>query len=423
MAHSPSRTTARASRPASSRAPAVDGLSDLITAAVDAFTADLDALVDEMASAAITTAPALAQHAALEDSVRASVRAMTLRWVDAERHRPGEPVPVDVPPAAIDVARDLVRHGVDISHLLTGYRAAQNVGCRRWLHAAAQASPPEMVIAVADFGLTSIYAWVDGALDLITSQIARERDELVGGMLSRRLETATLIIEGAPISEEVARSRLGYALSGWHTAVVLSSSSADHEQGLLEATGRSLALRAGLRPPLILSASATTTWVWLGSDRPLEPDMLRGAMDEAAPGVHGSAGSSRTKMTGFRLSHREAVATRRIAERSGTGEQFTAYNDVRFAVLASQDDEAAEQFVADTLGQLAGADIVLREALRIFLQEDANTARTAVRLFTHRNTVLNRIERAERLLPRPLAGRRLHVALALELQRWSSRRD
>jgi hypothetical protein len=73
-------------------------LSELITATVERFVADLDGLVDEMA--------------ALEESVRASVRAMTLRWVDAARSRPGQPVPVDVPSAAIDVARDLIRHGV-----------------------------------------------------------------------------------------------------------------------------------------------------------------------------------------------------------------------------------------------------------------------------------------------------------------------
>jgi hypothetical protein len=415
-------STTRVSR-MESRAASADDLPDLIAAAVDVFTADLDALVDEMADAAIAAAPALAQHAALDDSVRASVRAMTLRWTEAEKHRPGEPVPLDVPPAAIDVARDLIRHGVDISHLLTGYRAAQNIGCRRWLLAAEQAAPPDVVVAVTDFGLTSIYAWVDGALESISAQIERERDELVGGMLSRRLETVTLIVDGAPISEEVARARLGYELSGWHTALVLWSASAEHEQGLLEATGRSLALRAGLRPPLILSASATTTWVWLGSDSPLDSEVLRTAMGQAPPGVNGSAGSSRVNLAGFRLSHREAAAARRIAERGRTGERFTVYDDVRFAVLSSQDVEAADQFVADTLGELADADVALRETLRIYLQEDANTARTAARLFTHRNTVLNRLDRAERLLPRPLAGRRLHVALALELHRWSALRE
>lgn len=109
-----------------------------------------------------------------------------------------------------------------------------------------------------------------------------------------------------------------------------------------------------------------------------------------------------------------------MADRNPGRERFTAYDDVRLAVLASGDEEAAAQFVSDTLGRLADADADLRETLRVYLQEDANTARAATRLFTHRNTVLNRLERAERLLPQPLSGRHLNVGLALELVHWST---
>ncbi|MGM3277947.1 helix-turn-helix domain-containing protein [Ralstonia sp. 24A2] len=38
----------------------------------------------------------------------------------------------------------------------------------------------------------------------------------------------------------------------------------------------------------------------------------------------------------------------------------------------------------------------------------------------HRNTLLRRQERAEPLLPCPLAQRRLHVASALEVLHWSA---
>lgn len=396
-------------------------LSRLIIATLERFVADLDGLVDEMAAAAIAAAPALAGDVALEESVRASVRAMTLRWVDAQRRRPGEPVPVDVPPAAIDVARDLIRHGIEFQQLLTGYRCSENVGCRRWLLAAAEAVPPQDVAAVADFGLCAIYNWVDAALALIIRQIERERDELMGGLLARRLETVTLIIDGAPIREDVARERLGYDLSGWHTGMVLWSP-ADHEQGLLEKTARLVALAVGLRAPLILPATATTTWVWLSGDHQLDLRMVAEAMAEAPPGVLGTAGSSRAHLAGFRRTHREAVAARRVAERNPGRERFIAYGDVRLAVLASQDEEAAGQFVSDTLGDLAEADADLRETLRVYLQEDANTARAAARLFTHRNTVLNRLERAERLLPQPLGSRHLSVGLALELVHWSAAR-
>jgi DNA-binding PucR family transcriptional regulator len=39
-------------------------------------------------------------------------------------------------------------------------------------------------------------------------------------------------------------------------------------------------------------------------------------------------------------------------------------------------------------------------------------------LFTHRNTILARLSRAEELLPAPLDGRGLQVGLALEIVHW-----
>ncbi|MFI6369081.1 PucR family transcriptional regulator [Nocardia sp. NPDC050630] len=204
-------------------------------------------------------------------------------------------------------------------------------------------------------------------------------------------------------------------MSGWHTGMMLWSDAPDHEQGLLEKTARVIALGANLRPPLILPASTTTTWVWLSDDHRLDLTRLREAMTQAPPEVLAAAGASRPHMAGFCRTHREAVAARRVAERNPGREQFTAHDDVRIAVLAAQDEETAAQFITDALGELADADVDLRETLRVYLQEDGNTAHTAARLFTHRNTVLNPLERAERLLPQPLSGRRLSAGLALEL--------
>lgn len=394
-----------------------DRAAALVSATVEVFEADLDGLVAEMIEAAAAAAPEMFSDLALEESVRASVQAMTLRWVDAERSRPGDPVPVDVPPAALDIARDLVRHGVDLQALFTGYRAAENVGCHWWVRAAAVAVPSEELAYIVDFGLAAINAWVGGALERIIDQVERERDDLLGGALARRLEVVTLIVDGAPINEDLARQRLGYDLAPWHTGLVMASRSADHEQGLLENAAMALARDLGVRPPLILPASTTTSWVWLSSsEEPIGARSIRDALT-ATDDLMVAVGSSASGMAGFRRTHREAVAARRFAARHPRRERVTAFEDVRIALLASQDEEAANQFVVDTLGELAGADPVLWETLRVYLQEDANTARAASRLFTHRNTVLNRMDRAQQLLPHPLEGRRLSVGLALELLR------
>jgi DNA-binding PucR family transcriptional regulator len=82
------------------------------------------------------------------------------------------------------------------------------------------------------------------------------------------------------------------------------------------------------------------------------------------------------------------------------------------------DDMVAALFVARTLGQLADADPDLRDTLCVYIGEQFSAARAARALYTHRNTVLNRLHRAERLLPLPLAGHGLEVGVALEIAQW-----
>ena len=76
------------------------------------------------------------------------------------------------------------------------------------------------------------------------------------------------------------------------------------------------------------------------------------------------------------------------------------------------------QFVHRTLGEFASAPAELRETARVYLREESNASRTARVLYTHRNTVLGRLARMTELLPAPLDGRVLQVALALEIVHW-----
>jgi DNA-binding PucR family transcriptional regulator len=66
----------------------------------------------------------------------------------------------------------------------------------------------------------------------------------------------------------------------------------------------------------------------------------------------------------------------------------------------------------------AGADPELRDTLGVYIREQFSASRTARALYAHRNTVLGRLQRAERLLPLPLAGRGLEVGVALEIAQW-----
>jgi hypothetical protein len=48
----------------------------------------------------------------------------------------------------------------------------------------------------------------------------------------------------------------------------------------------------------------------------------------------------------------------------------------------------------------------------------SSAPRAARALYTHRNTILNRLQRAGRLLPLPLAGYGLEIGVALEIAHW-----
>ena len=94
------------------------------------------------------------------------------------------------------------------------------------------------------------------------------------------------------------------------------------------------------------------------------------------------------------------------------------FADVQLVTLALQDEQRAREFVARTLGTLADADRELRETLCVYIGEQFSAARAARVLYTHRNTILNRLQRAERLLPLPLADHGLEIGVALEIAQW-----
>jgi DNA-binding PucR family transcriptional regulator len=98
--------------------------------------------------------------------------------------------------------------------------------------------------------------------------------------------------------------------------------------------------------------------------------------------------------------------------------RLAGFADVELVALAAHDTDRAAEFVARTLGDLSNAEPELRNTLRTYIREQFSASRAARTLFTHRNTVLNRLQRAEQLLPAPLAERGMEVGVALEIAHW-----
>jgi DNA-binding PucR family transcriptional regulator len=129
-------------------------------------------------------------------------------------------------------------------------------------------------------------------------------------------------------------------------------------------------------------------------------------------------GSTGAGVDGFRRSHFDAITTQQMMARLRSPQQIAEYTDIELVALLTADADRAAVFVKRVLGDLETASPELRSAVRAFVHTQCNVSRAAATLFTHRNTLLRRLARADELLPRPLAGNSVEVGVALDVLHW-----
>jgi DNA-binding PucR family transcriptional regulator len=396
--------------------------AELTAQVAQALLAQGDALADELDAAVFEASPVLARDATIAADTSASNRAHLRRWLGAMARHPGEPVSSDVPPEALDIARSVVRRGVEPEALIHAYRRGQNLSWRRWMETAAATIPDKgELIEVLEDSSAAMFAYTDVMLDSVLAEAQREREELLGGALARRTETVRLILDGAPIDERRASRQLGHELARRHTAIVLWAEPQADVQGALEQAATALAHAAGAHRPLTMPAGTSALWAWIGTDRDPEPAVLREAITSATPNIRAAVGTTLPGITGFRRSHATALATQDLVAGNRLASRVTTYRDVEIVALAARDRDQTNEFIASTLGPLAADDAQaarLRETLRAYLHGGSRAPRAAHRLNTHRNTILHRVARAEELLGHSVEEHRLALALALELAHW-----
>jgi DNA-binding PucR family transcriptional regulator len=395
-------------------------VTELIADVADLLLADLGAIGAEMDAAEVALTPSLGADAAIAAEVSASNRANAQSILTALARRDGRYPPIDVPPEALDVVRTVVRRGVDLDVMFQAYRRGQNIAWEHWMSASAQVVPagPELV-ELLQRSSRYLFDYVDQVIAQVIAEAQREREEVLGGALARRIETVRLILDGAPIDRRRATERLGYELERRHTALVLwTEARGEVVQGVLEAGAGVLAQAAGAHRPLNFPAGTSTLWAWLGTRGEPATVTLHGAMARVHPDVRVAVGPTRPGITGFRSSHTAALDVQRLLAGQPDGERLAFHHDLEVTALAARDEAHAVAFVASTLGPLAADTPTaarLRETLRVFLDEAENAPRAAERLHTHRNTVLQRVARATEVLGRRPGERRLACELALEL--------
>lgn len=369
---------------------------------------------------ATLAAPMIADIAgdpALSDALRRANFDNLLAWTTANLRSPGAPVPANVSAVQLDVSRDLVRRGLSDT-ALEAYRTGQNVAWHRWMQLCfGLTRDPDELEELLLVTSASMSAFIDATIVAVAERIAEEWDELTSGSQAERRDLVALILEGAPVPKARAERVLAHPLGGAHTAAVVWTADQGSDLGRLERAAEALMRSTGARQRLTVVAGATTLWVWLPVASFPDPETL-GTTLRRTPEVRMTVGTPARGIEGFRRSHQEAVEARRLVARLGAPAQLVTFEEVRLASLVTRDPAYAEEFVAQTLGDFGSAPSDLRETVRVYLQCLGNASATASALFTHRNTVLRRLARAEALLPRPIHDDPLRIGVALEVLRW-----
>ena len=325
-----------------------------------------------------------------------------------------------VPPDAIAFATAVVRRGIDPGDLAHAYMVGQNELWRAWMEAVARELTGPGLVTALEVSSSRMFGRVDFLVAQLMRHVDRERERWMGGALARRSQLVRTLLGGEDPGVAEASRALGYDLDRWVLAAVLwDADSSDDPAGphdRLEAQAAVAARAAGAPRALTLAPGAASLWIWVSTPDPPDLTRVTQALEEVLSDRQGVAfGCPGLALDGFRVGHREALDARRVAELGERG-GVIRYDEVQAVALASADLDRLAVFVRRTLGPLTATDEAtarLRETLLAWLAEGGNARRAAERLHAHKNTVLYRLQRAQRLLGRPLEAGRGDLELAL----------
>jgi hypothetical protein len=323
---------------------------------------------------------------------------------------------VTVPHEALDFLRGNVRRGLPLAVLLRSYRLGHAWLWEHWSDALHERVEDSGELAAGqDESSAFMFAYVDRVTGTLVEEFGTERERMLRSAEQLRADTVRAILAGDPVDTEAASRRLGYELRRKHVAMRVSSGA--HEvEGLERAVGEAAAALAR-GDPLVIASGAARFDVWCGSFDPPATEALE--QYEPPPSVQVAFGKTGEGVAGFRSSFTEAKHAARISALVGDeSSSVTSYARVELVSLLASDLPRARDFVADQLGPLAspgGTAERLRETVLAFLASGGSPTRVAEKLFVHKNTVTERIKRAEDMLGRGVNESPVELEAALTL--------
>ena len=331
---------------------------------------------------------------------------------------------VRAPAAATEYARRLAQRGTPLTALLRAYRVG-HVAFSDWVlkELGRQAGDAEMISAATLSMSRMVAGYIDQTSEEMVSAYAQTRENWLRNRSAARAARIRDLLAGGRIDVSAAEATLGYRLRQYHVGLVCwvgdAASAADEITRLEQAIGHVAGKAACPGDLVFLPRDESSAWAWL-------PLGARDTFDLAAaagvdPDVRFAFGNAAKGAAGFRLTHRQALATQAVALAAGNPPRAVTFGEVAPIAMMLGTAELLRPWVLGTLAGLAADDehhARLRETLLVFLQTGGSYKTTAEQLMLHKNTVQYRIRKAKESLGQPVGANRYDVELALRASHW-----
>ena len=208
------------------------------------------------------------------------------------------------------------------------------------------------------------------------------------------------LLDTAELAYDFEIHHVGLAASGPASAEVL--------QALAKVLDRRLSLA---------HRTENTAWAWLASRRRFEPDEFEKLASRNLPiGTSAAIGETGEGISGWRLTHRQAMAALRIAQRGS--ESVVRYADVALLASILRDDllvSSLRELYLAPLARKRDGGVVAQQTLSAYFAAQRNVSSAAASLGVSRQTIGSRLRTIEESIGRPLSRCAAEMEAALLL--------
>ena len=313
----------------------------------------------------------------------------------------GEERPPPIPAALLVQTRMAARNRVGLDTVLRRYFAGYMMLTDFLVQEVQAAELPGMLFRRMMQDQAGIF---EQLLAAVIEEHSREQDRRLESAEQLRGERVRRLLAG----ELLDTAGLAYDFDCAHLGLIAAGSGAEREIR---------ALASKFDRSLLLVATDESLWAWIGGRGPVDPRKLSSALSASLPSnVVVALGEPARGLDGWRLTHRQAAAALRVAER--TSEALVHYVDVALSAAALRDDvlsASLRQIYLEPLSRERDGGDAARATLRAYFAANRHLTSAAASLGVTRNTVASRLRVIDERLGRAVDSAAASIEVALRI--------